>query len=289
MSRSPITSRTRRMLSCRHAAFTLVELVMVIAIAGVVAVMVGAVMSRPLQGFVDLSRRAELVDLASGALNRMVRDIRMAVPNSVRVTGTGQLELLRSPVSGRYRANLSGSTRSDPPACNASPCTIQVLSPLSVQESNQIAGMNWMVIYNIGGAGAGNGIWSPLDMDNTSSVITPKATFDYAGGDLTLTGAAIAGFGFRYASPQHRFYLADAVVGYQCVNGRIVRKEFSELDAAAYDYSDAALLVDSVRSCTFRYQPGNAMRGGLVTMELVLEKTGERISLLQQVHVDNAP
>lgn len=288
MSSSPITTRTRRMPSCRHAAFTLVELVMVIAIAGVVAVMVGAVMSRPLQGFVDLSRRAELVDLASGALNRMVRDIRMAVPNSVRVTGTGQLELLRSPVSGRYRANLSGSTRSDPPVCNASPCTIQVLSPLSVQESNQVAGMNWMVIYNIGSSGAGNGIWPPLD--DTSSVITPKAAFGYAGDNLTLTDAAIAGFGFRYASPQHRFYLADAVVGYQCVNGRIVRKEFSELrDAAAYDYSDAALLVDNVRSCTFRYQPGNAMRGGLVTMELVLEKTGERISLLQQVHVDNAP
>ena len=113
---------------------------------------------------------------------------------------------------------------------------------------------------------------------------------DYAGDDLTLTGAAIAGFGFRYASPQRRFYLADAVVGYRCANGRIVRKEFSELsDAAAYDYSDAALLVDSVRSCTFRYQPGNAMRGGLVTIELVLEQAGERISLLQQVHVDNAP
>jgi len=274
----------------RCAAFTLVELVIVIAIAGTVAVMVGVVMSRPLQGFADLSRRAELVDLASGALNRMVRDIRMAVPNSVRVTGTGQLELLRSPVSGRYRANLKDGTRSDPPACSASPCSIQVLSPLSPQEIDRIASMNWMVIYNIGGTGNGNDIWPPLDMDNASSVITPKATFGYAGGDLTLTGAAIAGFGFRYASPQRRFYLADAVVGYRCANGRIVREEFSTLsDAAAYDYSDAALLVDSVRSCTFRYQPGNARRGGLVTIELVLEQAGERISLLQQVHVDNAP
>ncbi|MBK3866617.1 type II secretion system protein [Pseudomonas stutzeri] len=276
------------MISYRYAAFTLIELVMVIAIAGTIAVMVGAVMSRPLQGFVDLSRRAELVDLAAGALNRMVRDIRMAVPNSVRVTDTGQLELLRSPVSGRYRANLNGSTRSDPPACSASPCAIQILSPLSVQESNQIANMNWMVIYNIGGAGPGNDIWPP--QDSTSSVITPKVTFGYAGGNLALTGEAIAGFGFRYASPQRRFYLADAVVGYRCAGGRIVRKEFSALsDAASYDYSDAALLVNNVHSCTFRYQPGNAMRGGLVTIELVLEQAGERISLLQQVHVDNAP
>jgi len=279
------------MSSYRHAAFTLVELVIVIAIAGTISVMIGAVMSRPLQGFADLSRRAELVDLASGALNRMVRDIRMAVPNSVRVTSTTsteQLELLRSPVSGRYRANLNDDVRRDPPVCSASPCTIQVLSPLSGQESNQIPGMNWMVIYNIGGAGAGNGIWPPLD--STSSVITPRATFGYTGDNLALTGEDIAGFGFRYASPQRRFYLADAVVGYRCANGRIVREEFRTLsDAAAYDYSDAALLVDSVHSCTFRYQPGNAMRGGLVTIELVLEQAGERISLLQQVHVDNAP
>lgn len=282
-------TRARCMNAYRYAAFTLVELVIVIAIAGTVAVMVGVVMSRPLQGFADLSRRAELVDLASGALNRMVRDIRMAVPNSVRVTGTGQLELLRSPVSGRYRANLKDGTRSDPPACSASPCSIQVLSPLSPQEIDRIASMKWMVIYNIGGTVNGNNIWPPLD--SASSVITPKVNFGYTAGNLTLTGADVVDFGFRYASPQRRFYLADTVVGYRCANGRIVRKEFGTLsDATAYDYGDAVLLVDSVRSCTFRYQPGNAMRGGLVTIELVLEQqAGERISLLQQVHVDNAP
>ncbi|WP_028241188.1 PulJ/GspJ family protein [Stutzerimonas azotifigens] len=268
--------------------FTLVELVMVIALAGVVAVMIGVVMSRPLQGFVDQSRRAELVDLASGALYRMARDIRAAVPNSVRVTGSGQLELLRSPVSGRYRANLDAGVRRNPPACSASPCTIQVLSPVSTEERAQIAGMNWMVIYNIGSAGAGNGVWPPHD--NASSVITPKLTFAYSGGNLTLSGSAVAGFAFRYASPRHRFYLADAVVGYRCTGGRILRKEFATLgSAASYDYADAAPLVNSVRSCTFRYEPGNAMRGGLVTLELVLEQAGERISLLQQVHIDNAP
>ena len=42
--------------------FTRVELVMVIAIAGLVAVLISTVMSNPLQSFVDQSRRAELVD-----------------------------------------------------------------------------------------------------------------------------------------------------------------------------------------------------------------------------------
>ena len=62
---------------------------MVIALAGLVAVMISAVLMRPMQGFVDQSRRAELVDLAATALNRMARDVRLAVPNSVRVSADG--------------------------------------------------------------------------------------------------------------------------------------------------------------------------------------------------------
>lgn len=57
----------------RQAAFTLVELVMVIALAGVVAVMISTVLVRPMQGLVDQSRRAELVDQAGLALSRMAR------------------------------------------------------------------------------------------------------------------------------------------------------------------------------------------------------------------------
>ncbi len=272
----------------RTEGFTLVELVMVIALAGVVAMMIGAVMSRPMQGFVDQSRRAELVDLASGALNRIARDIRLAVPNSVRVTGGNRLELLRSPIGGRYRANLANGARQDPPVCAASPCVIDVLSPLSADEVAAVADSRWMVIYNVGGAGAGDNVWPPAD--GALSVITPTAAFSYANGTLSLTDAAIAGFRFRYASPQHRFYLADRVVGYRCAGGSIDRQEFTALRAAAdYDYAGAAPLVDHVQACSFSYIPGNATRGALVTLQLVLAKDGERISLMQQVHVDNAP
>lgn len=267
--------------------FTLVELVMVIALAGLVAVMVGSVISRPMQSFVDQSRRSELVDLAATALNRMARDIRLAVPNSVRING-GALEFLRAPVGGRYRANLLNNLRQDPPVCAANPCIIPVLGPLPLNELTLPARL-WMVIYSVGSPGAGNSVWPPLD--NASSVISPLVTVSLTGSDLSLADAAMAaGFRFRYASPQHRFFLADRVVGYLCQDSKLLRAEFGNL-AASYDYNNAAVLTDSVdcANSSFTYAPGTNTHSGLVTLRLTLVQGGDTISLLQQVHVDNAP
>ena len=72
--------------------------------------------------------------------------------------------------------------------------------------------------------------------------------------------------------------------------GTLRRNVFGNL-AAAYGYAagSGALLVDSVAACQFSYTPGTNTRGGLVTLRLALQKQNERIVLLQQVHVDNAP
>lgn len=272
--------------------FTLVELIMVIALAGIVAVMITSVLSRPLQGFADQSRRAELTDLAAMALNRMARDIRLAVPNSVRPTGTTQLEFLAISEAGRYRANQGANgERYDPPRCpDSSGCNIPVLSP--GMSGERVGEARWMVIYNTG----------PLIGNNDApAVITPNNVKFELGCTsdepcLELTGAE--DFSFQYASPQHRFYLVRDVLGYRCENpgtnvngdgrGRILRGVFDTL-SGSYSYTDAALVVDSVSGCSFTYMPGTNTRNGLVTLHLSLTKGGETVSLLQQVHVDNAP
>ncbi|HAF90822.1 MAG TPA: type II secretion system protein [Pseudomonas sp.] len=263
--------------------FTLVELIMVIALAGLVAVMVGTVMSRPLQGFADHSQRAELTDRAAIALNRMARDIRLAVPNSVLVANTGdEIRLVPIAAAGRYRANLpvSDGPRQDPPACTQTSgrCVIDILSPIAPADSGE--NKHWLIIYNTGSL-----VGRPEPVDGAVSPISPKS-FTWKNGVLE---ADLSAFRFEFASPQHRFFLADRVVGYRCRNGSLVRAEFGEL--AASDYSGAATLVDRVdcgRS-EFSYDPGNNTRNGLVTLKLVLTGAGGTITLLQQVQVDNAP
>ena len=256
----------------RQHGFTLVELVMVIAIAGLVAVLISTVMSNPLQSFVDQSRRAELVDKASMALNRMARDIRLAVPNSLTITGT-TLNMLPIAAAGRYRANQPNGSgpRLDPPQCTqlGPSCSIDILSPITAN-----ATPHWLIIYNTAA--------SELGSAASPSVISPKS-FTWTTSALS---ANLQNFRFKYASPQHRFYLASEVLQYRCEGGELWRWVSQSLDGSN---PSKAKVVDAVSGCSFSYDPGTSSRSGLVTLRLTLTQDGETITLLQQVHVDNAP
>src|SRR5258705_10731082 len=99
------------------AGATLIELVVVIAVSAILAGGVTAFMARSMTGFVDSRLRAALVDSADGALGRAKREVRLALPNSVRVSpDTRVLEILHIVAGAPYRpapgANPGGP---DPP------------------------------------------------------------------------------------------------------------------------------------------------------------------------------
>ncbi|HJW54946.1 MAG TPA: prepilin-type N-terminal cleavage/methylation domain-containing protein, partial [Burkholderiaceae bacterium] len=68
-----------------HQGFTLLEAIIVIAITGIIAAVVAVFIVKPVQGYVDSARRAEMTDTADTALRRISRDLHLALPNSVRV------------------------------------------------------------------------------------------------------------------------------------------------------------------------------------------------------------
>jgi len=286
--------------------FTLVELIIVIALSAVVLVMITAVLRRPLDAFVDQSRRGELVELASLALNRMARDIRLAVPNSVRQSVDGRtLETLNVLNAGRYISNRAGSEglrfSADQSGCETANGRCDGFQALD--QNLDVTGARWLVVYNLGANSGGNptagaNVWAYAN----PGVITPTGTTFSAAPDTTnretqisLGGAASAGFTFAYPSPQRRFYLADQVIGYRCdpapEGGQLVRYVRRTMTAAAPNTmpADAARVAPYVTDCRIGYQPGTPQRPGLVTLSLTLARDGESITLQQQVKVDNAP
>ena len=255
--------------------FTLTEAVMVIVITGILASMAAVFIRQPVDAFFDTARRAGLADAADTALRRIGRDLRAALPNSVRVSGGNALEFLHLRSGGRYREQGPGDVLD----FTGADTTFEVLGPsVSVQPGDSV------VVYNLGipGATAYSGATANTDV---------RRVVSGAGGLLTnvaITSAAR----FPFASPARRFQVVDTPVSYICAGG-VLRRYWSYAIAAAQPVppvgASNALIADRLTGCNFTYAPGPTQAQALVTLSLALTDGGETINLLYQVHVNNVP
>ncbi len=258
-----------------HAGFTLVEMIIVIAITGIVGSMVAVFMRAPIESYAAQDRRARLTDTADTALRRMGREVRLALPNSVRVTSVGgvfYLEFLATRSGGRYRAQGGGDILD----FTAADTGFDVLGPaVDVRAGDLIA------VYNLGIAGAD--AWAG---DTIAA---------YTGGAGPVTTIAIAAKQFPWASPGNRFQVVEGPVTYACnpAAGTLTRFWGYGVNAAQPTAFAAAtpraLLANGVSACTITYQPGVTERGGLVGMTLNLTREGETVRLVGSMPVENQP
>jgi MSHA biogenesis protein MshO len=278
--------------------FTLIELVITLVISTIVVSFVSLFISGPVRGFADQSRRARLVDAADSALDRIGRDVRRALPNSVRTTASGAvtaLELLSTVDGARYRAQPPG-TADQILDFAASDGAWNVLGPFTQVAKPFSSTSHYLAIYNVGVPGA--------DAYALTDVMTPPGrtitiAADGATGEDRVT--VTPGFHFAYASPTQRVFLVDGAVSYLCdtVSGTLTRYRGYAIDASQANRDShgelvgagatASLMADQIAGCSFLYTPGTAERAGLVTLEITVRAQGETVSLLSQAHVDNVP
>lgn len=259
----------------RQRGFTLIELVVTIVVAGIVAAIGGMLIVTPVQQWRDLGRRTAQVDAAELALRRMQRDVRQALPNSVRIGGGGTtLELLHASDGGRYRAELAVGTE-DLLDFTAADGSFDVLGSL---RAAPVAG-SYAVIYNLTASG-------------------PDANA-YVGDNRALIGAGSTvdkvvvspSFLFPRPSPYQRFFIVDEAVSYVCdLGAKTLTRYAGYAIAVAPTLSGGALLANNVAGCDFGYAAGTPQRAALVTLRLTLtDSAGESVTLLHQMHVENGP
>jgi len=282
----------------KSRAFTLIELVMVIVILGILSTILVNILRGPLTAYVDVQRRANLIDIAETALQRMTREIRLALPNSIRATSTS-IEFLRTVDGGRYRRLPDGTNNNvctmpdtDKIKLNSATDCFEVMGSLvnlpaapatgSNQDDCQNQNALCLVIFNTGQTGA-----NAYDLDNIaaiSAITTNSITFDNSGD--------VPGFQFPYASPRQRFQIVDTPVSFFCAGGNITRYSDYEIKTTTVPTDGTAnLLIDNLTACDMSYDPGSSTRAALVTISLTVSDpdSGESVSLLQQAHVDNQP
>lgn len=289
----------------KQRGFTMVELIVVIVLLSIISLVTVGFITSTMQGFADLTRRDQLSSAVRVAVERMAREIRNALPNSVRVDGAGQcLEFIPSLAASRYLSIPLSASSSFPsvPFAIEPPVGRIAVYPIDTNTSDEPArpaGLN--PIY---------------DLDSVSIISPPmsaSSALEAASGtvDVLLT----ANHSFPIDSPSKRFFIVDEPVSF-CVVGTDLYR-FQGVTGSSYTYTinqpdgatlfanlsepqEALLASDIVTpggSAPFKYSEATLLRNGIVLFDLfiqdqvltVADPTQESIRVQFEVQVRNVP
>ena len=225
------TSRSAR-------GFTLIEMVVTIVLT---AIVLGALVFfvYPLREAVDIAARADLTDAADIALRRVGRDVRLALPNSVRTvtdsSGRAYLEFLAVRTAGRYRSDGQGAGGGSLSNCPSDDATLSPLQPNNDQLSFDVstdtcfktiglvpdrativAGSDYLVLNNLGSGFVGQDAYA-----NGSPPANNRTVVTGASDDATLPQSQIQFTASTFSGTLHdsvgkRFFVISGPVSYIC-------------------------------------------------------------------------
>ncbi len=275
----------------RIRGFTLVEMITVIVLLGIIAVVLAPFIANAIQAWHDGKARAELVARGRLALERLAREVRLAVPNSLETLAGGQgIQFVRTRAGGRYIERFDNYGAA--------------FTRMNRRFRKNAALANGLYIMGTGLSVSAGDI---LVIGNTSPAALKAFPGD--GPAVALTGIAattsatdgttqgqILGFAshrFLVGSPGRHFAIADQTVEVG-LTGNTLRWHtaagLADYDATA-DWGGAdPVLVDGVTAVNFTYAPGTPAASGVLRIDLTLATdAGNGIRLYHEVHVRNTP
>jgi len=263
----------------KMSAFSLLELIIVLVLVSILAISLSGLTRDSVSSYIDAKDRSRLTQSSKWIVEKISREVREALPQSVRVGSA----------SGYY--------------CLEFMAIVNASSYIDLPETGSITSFN-AVNYNLLTTNASFVAIMPI---TTSSI--------YSGGSLASLASISqdsvdpnqvvinlnAATSFANRSPQRRFYLLTSPISY-CLNdvtGKMWRYSNYTLSANQPLPPAGGSLVGenlSANPWVFNYLVGTLSRSGLLQINLHSQNRArsfsgnqESIDLFQEVHVRNVP
>jgi MSHA biogenesis protein MshO len=259
-----------------------VELVVSMVIATILVGFVGLTMTMPIQAYLAQARRAELSDSAETATRIIARDVRGALPESLRpgiVGGFEALEMIEVSGVAGYRTWMTGASLDigqpdDRFDVAGAQTTGRALDRLVVGPSrdpnlpNRDPYLNTAVITPAG---------------------QPLAEFNSQRVRLQLPHT------FPSGSPNQRAYAVAGSILYLCnTTARVLlRYDNLPIQQAMATAGGGTVVARDIAACTFRTQRSAAEHGGIAIVEITVSRANggntESLRVMRQLRVENRP
>ena len=277
--RAPQVQRTNAPALPSEAGFSMVELVIVIAVLGILSVGTVRFLTFAADGYHSAGTRAELANSASMAMAKLSTDLESALPNSVRVSAAC-IEFIPVTAVTQYVTLPHASAASSMQIASPDASMLPSAGPLSSAR----------LIVNPSSSG---------DVYNTASgYVSGIATFSVPDGSGVVTATFPAAFSFASESAERRVYIVDAPVSF-CVDGAHLFRY------ADYGYTltqplpadlpatspDRTLIADNLASGStpFAVVVPSLARNNIVAIALSLQDADDALELQQSVHMRHVP
>ncbi len=291
----------------RVGGFTIIELVVTMVVVAVVAAAVSLFIRPTVSAYFSSQRRADLAEQADLAIRHMLTDVRLAVPNSLRIPSDQCFELVPSVGGGRYRMGPdvtndtpSGCTSGSSATCSAwvDPAgATTVFDALNIV-STAPAANDWVVIDNQNG----NNVYDGSNRALVSSVSTPASTQGVLRINIASTqfpqGYAGGRFQVVSAAEPSVFYICSGADGTLNANGdgkgtlyRLSRSFNATYPIACPATTGAATVATQVKSCSFVYDAnhGATQQSGFLWLDIEITRDSESAHMAVGAHVANVP
>ena len=266
--------------------FTLVELVTVIIVLGVVSVGIAGFIRTGVDVYADVLERDQIIGDSRFVVERINRELRSAIPNSIRVKDDGNIQCLEFVPAEWVTFYTTLSVTPD------TSLTATVLEFANNKVNYSLMPDDFAVVYPM----TNYDVYHE-DSDKRRGII--PCTPSLCGTGPTTMGVDRLSISepFLDHSPASRFYIARKAVSYCAITGeqRIYRSENNLVNNDQDLYSTGVLMAENLSNvlangeAPFSVSEATLTRNGLVQIFLAFNRNQEVINFNSEVHIPNVP